>query len=92
MKADSENSEYWSDEKAHEQTDRELASKIRLTLFVHHIHTEFVRVRVLQRDAYLEGSVANEKERILAQEYAESIFGIRTVINYLTFPHTHKFS
>ena len=90
MKTDSENTEYWSDEKAPEQTDRELAGRIQLALLLHHIHTEFVRVRVLQRDAYLEGSVANEQERILAQEYVEDIFGVRTVINYLTFPHTHK--
>lgn len=43
-------------------------------------------VRVLDRTVYLEGTVNSENERNMAYQDAINIFGVRNVVNYLTFP------
>lgn len=50
------------------------------------ISNENISVRVLNRTAYLEGTVSSENERDMAYEDVVNIFGVRNVVNYLTFP------
>ena len=45
-----------------------------------------ISVRVLNRTVYLEGAVNSENERNVAYQDAINIFGVRNVVNYLTFP------
>lgn len=45
-----------------------------------------IRVRVTGRLVFLEGTVRIKKERLLAQKCITDLFGIRAVINYLTYP------
>lgn len=45
-----------------------------------------ISVRVSNRTVYLEGAVNSENERNMAYQDAISIFGVRNVVNYLTFP------
>ena len=45
-----------------------------------------INVRVTERLVYLEGTVHFQKERLLAQKCITDLFGIRAVINYLTYP------
>ena len=44
-----------------------------------------ISVRVLNRTVYLEGAVNSENERNMAYQDAINIFGVRNVVNYLTF-------
>jgi osmotically-inducible protein OsmY len=50
------------------------------------IDTVKISVRVLNRTVYLEGAVNSENERNMAYQDAINIFGVRNVVNYLTFP------
>ncbi|OJV12684.1 MAG: hypothetical protein BGO21_02760 [Dyadobacter sp. 50-39] len=50
------------------------------------IDTAKISVRVLNRTVYLEGAVNSENERNVAFQDATNIFGVRNVVNYLTFP------
>lgn len=50
------------------------------------INSERINVHVSDRIVYLEGMVNSEKERKLAYEAVMEIFGVRNVVNYLTFP------
>ncbi|WP_221393540.1 BON domain-containing protein [Dyadobacter sp. NIV53] len=50
------------------------------------VNIEKITVRVLGRTVYLEGTVGSEKERNLVYEDVMNIFGVRNVVNYLTFP------
>ncbi|WP_373330567.1 BON domain-containing protein [Salmonirosea aquatica] len=43
-------------------------------------------VRVTGRTVFLEGKVRFREERMLAQECIANLFGIRSVVNYLTYP------
>lgn len=45
-----------------------------------------IKVRVTGRLVFLEGTVRDQKERISAQKCLTDLFGIRAVINYLTYP------
>lgn len=45
-----------------------------------------IYVRVLNRIVYLEGAVNSENERNMAYQDTINIFGVRNVVNYLTFP------
>lgn len=46
-----------------------------------------IKVRVTERLVFLEGTVPAHKERISAQRCIMDLFGIRAVINYLTYPN-----
>ena len=48
-----------------------------------------ISVRVLDRTVYLEGTVNSENERNMAYQDAINIFGVRNVVNYLTFPYPY---
>jgi len=50
------------------------------------INSTKISVRVLNRTVYLEGTVNSENERNIAYQDAINIFGVRNVVNYLTFP------
>jgi osmotically-inducible protein OsmY len=49
------------------------------------VNTDGIVVRVEDRQVYLEGSVCHREQRDSAQKCITDIFGIRTVINYLTY-------
>ncbi|MBU1821848.1 MAG: BON domain-containing protein [Bacteroidetes bacterium] len=75
------------------ETDKDLEKKVMNALQANAlINSKKISVRVNDRTVFLEGSVHLEKERISAQNCIKDIFGIRTVINYLTYhnrkPHT----
>lgn len=53
------------------------------------IESDKISVRVLNRTVYLEGTVNSENERNMAYHDAISIFGVRSVVNYLTFPYPY---
>ncbi len=50
------------------------------------VNSDKITVLVLGRTAYLEGKVSSEKERNIAYQDVVNVFGIRNVVNYLTFP------
>jgi len=50
------------------------------------INSKKIKVHVSGRTVYLEGMVESEKERNIAYEEVMNIFGVRNVVNYLTFP------
>lgn len=49
------------------------------------INCDKISVRVVDRQVFLEGEVLLKKERTSAQKCIMDIFGISTVINYLTY-------
>ena len=68
------------------ETDKNLKKKVLDALQANaFINCEKIRVRVTGRLVFLEGTVHLQKERILAQKCIRDIFGIRAVINYLTY-------
>ena len=68
------------------ETDRNLEKKVLNALQANaFINCEKIRVRVIGRLVFLEGTVHLQKERISAQKCIRDIFGIRAVINYLTY-------
>lgn len=71
----------------YQDTDRSLEEKVISALHANsRIACDEIEVHVRDRNVYLEGKVPTETERFMAQECVSSIFGIRTVANYLTFP------
>ncbi|TDE17988.1 BON domain-containing protein [Dyadobacter psychrotolerans] len=69
------------------KTDSELRKKVYQVLQGDCLlNIEKISVRVLGRTVYLEGTVGSEKERNLVYEDITNIFGVRNVVNYLTFP------
>ena len=68
------------------ETDKNLERKVINALQANvFINCEKIRVRVTGRLVFLEGTVHLLKERISAQKCIRDIFGIRAVINYLTY-------
>jgi len=68
------------------ETDKNLEKKVINALQANaFINSEKIRVRVTGRLVFLEGTVHLLKERISAQKCIRDIFGIRAVINYLTY-------
>ena len=68
------------------ETDKNLVIKVINALAANvSINSEKIRVRVADRLVFLEGSVQFRKERISAQRCIRDLFGIRAVINYLTY-------
>lgn len=68
------------------ETDKNLEKKVINALQTNaFINSEKIRVRVTDRLVFLEGTVHLLKERISAQKCIRDIFGIRAVINYLTY-------
>ena len=68
------------------ETDKNLEKKVVNALRANaFINCEKIRVRVTGRLVFLEGTVNLLKERISAQKCIRDIFGIRAVINYLTY-------
>lgn len=71
-------------------TDKDLELKVRNAIHGNAmLPSEKIRIRVSGRRVYLEGSVRSEEERNLAQECIEHIFGIRNIINYITFSRNY---
>ncbi|MGN7884265.1 BON domain-containing protein [Dyadobacter sp. 22481] len=69
------------------EVDSELAERVSEILHGDHlIDTAKISVRVLNRTVYLEGAVNSENERNMAYQDTINIFGVRNVVNYLTFP------
>jgi len=50
------------------------------------INTKHIKVMILGRTVFLEGNTGSEKDRNILSEAASDIFGVRNVVNYLTFP------
>lgn len=72
------------------ETDRTLKKKVLNALQANvFIDCKNIRVRVSGRLVFLEGTVQKQKERGLAQKCIKDIFGIRAVINYLTYQYEH---
>ncbi len=69
------------------KTDRNL-ERVVLNALQDNVFIDYkrIKVRVTGRLVFLEGIVHNQKERILAQKCITNLFGIRAVINYLTYP------
>ena len=68
------------------ETDKSLKIKVINALQANaFINCEQIRVRVNGRLVFLEGTVYLLRERISAQNCIRDIFGIRAVINYLTY-------
>lgn len=68
------------------KTDRNLERKVISALRLNElIHINDINVRVSGRLVFLEGKVRFQKERMLAQRCIMDLFGIRAVINYLTY-------
>jgi len=77
--------EYDSDA-ARLETDKNIEKKVIDALQANSfINCEKIRVRVTGRLVFLEGTVHLVKERLSAQKCIRDIFGIRAVINYLTY-------
>ncbi|GLU57241.1 BON domain-containing protein [Dyadobacter frigoris] len=75
-------------EAARFETDKNLREKVMAALQANSlINASAIRVRVTDRIVFLEGMVHRQKERIAAKQCIKDIFGIRSVINYLTY-HT----
>lgn len=69
------------------ETDRNLERKVIRALKGNvFINSNNIKVRVSGRLVFLEGTVRFQKERLLAQKCIVDLFGIRAVINYLTYP------
>lgn len=69
------------------ETDRDLERKVINALRSNElIHFNDIKVRVTGRLVFLEGKVRFQKERVLAQRCIVDLFGIRAIINYLTYP------
>lgn len=90
MKKIEETHKYWEpdydSQAAKLETDKNLLTKAINTLAANEsINSEGITVRVADRIVFLEGSVQQRKERISAQKCIRDIFGIRAVINYLTY-------
>lgn len=69
------------------ETDRNLERKVINALRSNElIHFNDIKVRVTGRLVFLEGKVRFRKERMLAQRCVMDLFGIRAIINYLTYP------
>lgn len=76
-----------ADSPTHTEIDAELTDKAYEALHGDClISSEKISVRVQNRTAYLEGTVSSENERDMAYQDVVNIFGIRNVVNYLTFP------
>ena len=76
----------YDSEVARIETDKTLEVKVWNALKANiFIDCEKIRVRVTGRLVFLEGTVQLQKERISAQNCVRDIFGIRAVINYLTY-------
>ena len=76
---------------ASQATDKDLEAKVYHALRGNAmIQSEKIGIRVSGRRVYLEGTVRSEEERILAQECIENIFGIRNIINYITFSRYYE--
>ncbi|TKT86512.1 BON domain-containing protein [Dyadobacter frigoris] len=76
----------YDSEAARLETDKTLEIKVWNALKANvFINSEKIRVRVTGRLVFLEGTVHLQKERISAQNCIRDIFGIRAVINYLTY-------
>lgn len=72
------------------ETDRDLEKKVINALDDNSlINSSKIKVRVNDRVMYLEGTVLVKKERGAAQKCIRDIFGIKAVINYLTYPYDH---
>lgn len=68
-------------------TDAELREKVYQTLKNEgFIYGGNIEVRVMNRTVYVEGMVNSERERDMAYEAVVNIFGVRNVVNYLTYP------
>ena len=69
------------------ETDRSLERKVLSALHKNKfIDCKNIKVRVTERLVFLEGTVRAQKERVSAQKCITDLFGIRAVINYLTYP------
>ena len=67
--------------------DADLIEKVRQTLKIDFpVNSEKISVRVFGRTVYLEGMVSSEQERKSINEATINIFGVRNVVNYLTYP------
>ena len=67
--------------------DKDLEQKVHHAIRANKLlNSEKIKIWVSGRRVYLEGVVPTEKERNLAYECISDIFGIRHVINYITFP------
>ena len=91
MKKNEENGTSWEpdfDSKADRiATDKNLLEMVMGALEANiFVDSKKITVRVTDRVVFLEGNVHWKKERISAQECVRDIFGIRAVINYLTYP------
>ena len=83
-KSDADNAEFISPAF---NADLDLSKKVYQTLQSDGlVDSEKIKVLVSGRTVYLEGTVKSEKERNIAYEAVINIFGIRSVVNYLTFP------
>jgi osmotically-inducible protein OsmY len=61
--------------------------KVRQTLEIDFpFNSEKISVHVFGRTVYLEGMVSSEQERNGINEATINIFGVRNVVNYLTYP------
>ncbi|WP_221392530.1 BON domain-containing protein [Dyadobacter sp. NIV53] len=73
-------------------TDRDLELKVQNAIHRNAmIDSEKIRIWVSGRRVYLEGKVRSESERYLAQECISDIFGIRNIINYITFSRSYSY-
>ncbi|MEO6284112.1 MAG: BON domain-containing protein [Dyadobacter sp.] len=76
----------YDSEAARLETDNNLKEKVINALQANaFINCEKISVRVADRLVFLEGTVHLQHERIAAQQCIRDIFGIRAVINYLTY-------
>lgn len=63
--------------------ERTVVKALRENVF---INCQNIKVRVTERLVFLEGTVPAQQERMAAQRCIMDLFGIRAVINYLTYP------
>lgn len=69
------------------ETDRDLQKKVDNALHINEfIESKDITTRVVERQAYLEGTVPSEDQRSLAAQCIADIFGISNVVNNITFP------
>lgn len=72
------------------ETDRNLERKVFHALQGNgFIDCKNIKVRVMGRLVFLEGTVKLRSDRMLAQNCIMGLFGIRAVINYLTYPSVY---
>ncbi len=73
------------------KTDDILADSIRSIICrIENISCNNIKVRVSSGRVFLEGKVNSENERNLIRRCITSIFGVRSVANYLTFPRKFR--